>query len=94
MATKFRKKPIVIEAFQMTVERRADNSDWPAWLHEAWNTPMEQPGAFYPLATSLCISTLEGSHVVSVGDWIIRGIKGELYPCKPDIFGATYEPVD
>jgi hypothetical protein len=39
------------------------------------------------------IKTLEGTMMVSVGDWIIKGIKGELYPCKPDIFDATYEPV-
>lgn len=37
------------------------------------------------------IHTLEGAHTVSVGDWVIKGIKGEFYPCKPDIFEATYE---
>lgn len=37
------------------------------------------------------IHTLEGTHMVTVGDWIIRGIKGEYYPCKPDIFSATYD---
>ena len=41
----------------------------------------------------LFISTLEGEMTVSIGDWIIKGIKGEIYPCKPDIFEATYEPV-
>ena len=40
------------------------------------------------------IDTLEGGHVVCPGDWIITGVQGELYPCKPDIFDATYEPVD
>lgn len=40
------------------------------------------------------IGTLEGGHVVSPGDWIIRGIKGEYYPCKPDIFAATYDPAN
>jgi hypothetical protein len=40
------------------------------------------------------IDTLEGGHTVCPGDWIIKGIKGEFYPCKPDIFEATYEPVD
>jgi len=39
------------------------------------------------------IDTLEGGHTVCPGDWIITGVKGELYPCKPDIFAATYEPV-
>jgi len=40
------------------------------------------------------IDTLEGGHTVCPGDWIIRGVKGEFYPCKPDIFEATYEPVE
>jgi len=43
---------------------------------------------------SVFISTLEGTHEAKRGDWIIKGIKGELYPCKPDIFEATYEAVD
>lgn len=40
------------------------------------------------------IDTLEGGHVVCPGDWIITGVKGEHYPCKPDVFAATYEPAD
>ena len=90
----YRKKPVVIEAFQMTEARRSDNSEWPSWLHRAWNT--EGEGALFvdsddPACQRLCIGTLEGVHKVLWGDWIIRGIKGELYPCKPDIFEATYE---
>lgn len=45
-------------------------------------------------AQQLSISTLEGAHWVSLGDWVIKGVKGEFYPCKPDIFAATYEPVN
>lgn len=96
--THFRKKPIVIEAFQMTIERRMDNSEWPNWLHRAWNGERNEPGTLQrvdmgaPLPDMLQIVTLEGLHLVSWGDWIIRGVKGELYPCKPDIFDATYEP--
>lgn len=89
---KFRKKPIVIEAFQITKETRVDNSDWPEWLNAAWQTPFEQPGSFFTLAGALYISTLEGPLSVSIDDWIIQGVKGEIYPCKPDIFLATYEP--
>ena len=44
--------------------------------------------------TSLIITTLEGEMEASLGDWVIRGVKGELYPCKSDIFAATYEPAD
>ncbi len=90
----YRKKPVVIEAFQMTEARRSDNSEWPMWLHQAWN--MEGEGALFidgddPTRQLLCIGTLEGVHRVTWGDWIIRGVKGELYPCKPDIFEASYE---
>lgn len=97
---KYRKKPVVIEAFQMTPDRRMDNSEWPAWLHEAWNGNTDEPGTLQranrgdPLPDLLEIITLEGKHLVSWGDYIIRGVKGEFYPCKPDIFAATYEPVE
>lgn len=95
---KFRKKPVVVEAFQMTKERRADNSEWPEWLNAAWNKNDGEVGALFrqfidaPMPDLLCIGTLEGTHLVGWGDWIIQGVKGELYPCKPDIFAATYEP--
>ena len=98
MSNRFRKKPVVIEAFQMTPERRQDNNGWPEWMHRAWNEAREAPGSLYPTVPAtgdgtLSIGTLEGQHLVSWGDWIICGVKGELYPCKPDIFAATYEPV-
>ena len=97
MNLKFRKKPVVIEAFQMTEERRASNADWPEWMHRAWQLDREAPGSLYPTEEgtsdgTLSIGTLEGPHRVSWGDWIIQGVKGELYPCKPDIFEATYAP--
>lgn len=96
---KFRKKPIVIEAFQMTKKRRMDNSEWPNWLHYAWNHARNEPGALQRVDMSaslpdyLQIVTLEGLHLVSWDDWIIQGVQGEIYPCKPDIFAATYEAV-
>jgi hypothetical protein len=98
---KYRKKPVVVEAFQMTEARRKDNSEWPKWLHIAWNTPRYDYGALWPLnypvsdgADTLLLNTPEGVMNVRFGDWIIRGVAGELYPCKPDIFAATYEPVE
>lgn len=97
----FRKKPIVIEAFQMTRERRASNEHWPSWLHEAWQRGPGEVNALWPSdypesdgTDTLAIGTLEGSLSVSWDDWIIQGVKGEIYPCKPDIFAALYEPVD
>jgi hypothetical protein len=99
--TKFRKKPVVIEAFQMTKECRWDNSEWPRWLHEAWNKESNESGCLFCIndqahpgpGEQLCIRTLEGIHQVSFDDWIIQGVQGELYPCKPDIFEQTYEKV-
>lgn len=77
---KYVKKPIVIEAFQ-----------W--WKHgdhpEVRTVPPR--GIMVEHEQVSWIKTLEGGHVVSPGDWIIKGIQGEHYPCKPDIFEATYE---
>ncbi len=102
--TKYRKLPVEIEAFQMTKERRWDNSEWPAWLHLAWNRepgenavwidPDTPPEPGQESSSILVCGTLEGVHTITPGDWIIKGVKGELYPCKPDIFKMTYEKVD
>lgn len=85
----------------MTRERRSDNKDWPEWLNKAWNATWPEPGAVscedFPTGNGndrLVIATLEGLHTVGWDDWIIRGVKGELYPCKHDIFVMTYEPAD
>ena len=95
---KFRKKPVVIEAFQMTEERRWDNIDWPDWLNQAWNKDPSEGAVWInpddPTRASLVCGTLEGVYRINWNDWIIKGIKGELYPCKPDIFEATYEKVE
>ena len=95
---KFRKRPVVIEAFQMTKERRFDNSEWPHWLHRAWNETEFKEGSLSidpddPEREKLVIGTLEGVHRVDWDDWIIQGVKEELYACKPDIFAMTYEPI-
>lgn len=87
----FRKKPVVIEAVQYTGET-VRVEDVPLWLIEAmFDRTVRVPKD--DAVKELHIHTLEGVMTVSVGDWIIRGVKGELYPCKPDIFAATYEPV-
>jgi hypothetical protein len=94
----FRKKPVVIEAFQLTKETRESNEHWPSWARIAWNKDYHEEGALYPHDTGsavgpLAIMTKEGVMRANYGDWIIQGVKGEIYPCKPDIFEATYEPV-
>lgn len=98
---KFRKKPVVVEAFQMTKEARQSNSNWPNWLREGWGKQYRTAGAVgcseFPHSDGtdqLVIWTLEGEHLVGWGDWIIQGIRGELYPCKNDIFLETYEKVE
>ncbi len=98
MNYKFRKKPIVIEAYQMIGNRRWDNSDWPQWMNEAWNRDPGQnsiwPDPDDPDGALLVCGTLEGVQHIDWGDWIIRGINGEIYPCKPDIFKTTYEEMN
>jgi hypothetical protein len=89
---KFRKKPVVIEAVCYT--RRFA---WPDWFHDAVTagTVTVYGTGKYGDPSDACfadITTLEGTMTAQEGDWIIQGIKGELYPCKPDIFAATYEP--
>ena len=85
----FRKKPVVIEAllYDGTVETANEILAWigahGAKADRAHRTKPED-GIF--------IHTLEGIHHASQGDWIIKGVKGEFYPCKPDIFAATYDP--
>jgi hypothetical protein len=81
---RFRKKPVVIEAMQYTAESCRRICEWAGLEHGAYN---ESCGVF-----PLIIPTLEGPHNANPGDWIIKGVKGEFYPCKPDIFEATYEP--
>lgn len=81
---KYRKKPIVIEAVQW------DNEMGTYLEVKEWDTKGFFPSAFHP-DESLRIVTLEGVMTVNIGDWVIKGVKGELYPCKPDIFEATYE---
>lgn len=82
--SKFRKKPIVIEAVQITDE----------WFDGPHPNPLHPVGlTINPIQRTVEIFTLEGTMFGDVGDWIITGIEGERYPCKPDIFEATYEPV-
>ena len=78
---KFRKKPVVIEASQWF-----KHGDHPA-VYVPTNLPDRVEGFGW-------CPTLEGGHIVTPGDWIITGVKGEHYPCKPDIFEATYEPAE
>jgi hypothetical protein len=86
---KFRKKPVVIEAVQWDGENQAKIV---LFCSDAYFEPLHDGGL------ALVIGTLEdgkdeviAKHVASIGDWIIKGVQGEFYPCKPDIFAATYD---
>ena len=81
--SRWRKKPVVIEAVQFTGH---NDDEIAAFVGLAGRDPVDRD-------PSWIIHTLEGDHMARVGDWIIRGVAGEFYPCKPDIFAATYEPV-
>lgn len=83
---KYRKKPVVIDAWRLPMldsDSRAFDGDPNIIFKRETGTIVEA-----------VISTLEGTMIASNGDYIIRGIKGEIYPCKPDIFKATYEKVE
>jgi hypothetical protein len=88
----YRKKPVIIEAHQNIADdygALADKSkDKPKWLVDAITLGTVQPKR----DGTVHIATLEGTMIANDGDWIIKGVKGELYPCKPDIFEQTYEP--
>ena len=84
---KYRKKPVVIDAVQWDGESGTANE----FIGEAYGENWEYATA---ANSAIFIFTLEGKMLCNLGDWIIKVIKGEFYPCKPDIFEATYEPVE
>lgn len=89
---KYRKLPVVIEAFQYDGDfTYSDGTPYeaPEWIFKA----LKDGTMYFEGAGELFIKTLEGNHHVSVDDYIIQGVNGELYPCKPDIFEKTYELV-
>jgi hypothetical protein len=85
---KFRKKPVVIEAMQWTGSIR-QHDDIAHWIMD--NSELQIDAGVEGDGWHLFINTLEGRMDASPGDWIIRGVQGEFYPCKPDIFEQTYE---
>ena len=83
---RYTKKPVTIEAIQF-----ADDADTISNIHGFLQADETRIDYANPTAPVLKIQTLEGEMTAQVGDWIIKGVKGEFYPCKPDIFEATYE---
>lgn len=89
---RYRKRPVIIEAFQLG---QGPSLDFPPWACAAWDTKQLD---WDITAREWIVKTLEdgslgqAKHVGQPGDWLIRGVKGELYFCKPNIFAETYEP--
>ena len=93
-AIRFRKKPVVIEAVQFegtTFDQARTVVEW-ADQYAPHKVVISHSNPRLNRAYELTIYTLEGAMRAEPGDWIIKGMAGELYPCKPDIFAATYEP--
>ncbi len=97
---KYRKKPVVIEAVQLCWKNWGELCDFvgdiinennPGRYTDAYSSTCGEPGPEY---IELDIPTLEGTHLAKHGDFIIKGVHGEFYPCKPDIFAETYELVE
>jgi len=88
---KFRKKPVIIDAVQLLATTIVDVCDF---IGEHKNFPECEIGGINPWTGLFTIKTLEGNHEANVGDWIIKGVEGEFYPCKPAIFDKTYEKVE
>lgn len=87
---KYRKKPVEIEARQFETNNEADDASMNSlcrWINENGGEARHD-------GTDIYIKTLEGEMRADCFDWIIQGVKGEFYPCKPDIFEATYDAVD
>jgi len=95
MIKKYRKKPVVIEAIQYN---NLNISEIENFVGKKLNKELENVSSYnanmLPPIFSIIIETLEGNHKALPGDYIIKGIHGEFYPCKPDIFKLTYEEVD
>ena len=91
---KFRKKPVVVEAIQWTGSNLEEIRNFVGGnLIEDWMEFFDIKRELKKMLVSIAIDTLEGTMRVDYGDYIIKGVKGEFYPCKSDIFLATYEEV-
>lgn len=88
--SKYRKKPVVIEAIQYTFYNKSEIDEFVGVQLGEYTRNLSDK----KYDTFLIIPTLEGNMEANVGDYIIKGVNGEFYPCKPDIFEKTYEPVE
>lgn len=92
-AKTFRKKPVEIQAIHYDGTNADAVAEFMGGTRQARVEERKLAGPGRGLHDGIVIHTLEGDMTASVGDWIIRGVQGEFYPCKPDIFAATYDEV-
>lgn len=89
---KYRKKPVEIEAVQISEQTEFEILKWSEG--KVYSSPILEPTKENPTGCYWQIQTLEGIMTAIPGDYIIKGVKGEFYPCKPDIFELTYEKIN
>ena len=92
-AKQYRKKPVVIEAMQVLDDIRV-HIEICQWAERSTAEGKVIPVVMSSFDSHLLIHTLEGTMKADLGDWIIKGVQGEFYPCKPEIFEQTYEAVE
>lgn len=90
---KFRKKPVIIEAIQFSGYNPTEIKRFVGDACEVEYNDVAYQAEADPMTVRVFIHTLEGDMIVSPSDYVINGVKGEFYPCKPDIFEQTYEPI-
>ena len=98
---RFVKKPIEVEAYQMTEEQAWDVDSYPAWLADAsrknqlvFNVMSANASKVHPEVPIARVVTINGPSQFRLNDWLVIDTKGYLYPCDPEIFAATHEPID
>lgn len=92
MVKRYRKKPVVIEAVRYTGNNGSELKRWSD--NNVLESPVLEPDKDNPTGAYVQVKVLEGTMIGLVGDYIIKGVAGEFYPCKPDIFEATYVEVE
>ena len=97
---KYEKKTTTVEAFQMTKERRMDNSQWPEWLNRAWNGERNKMGTLQradldaELPDEVVIVTYGGAQRVAFGDWLVLDQRGEVFPYQDGVFKQVFDRVN
>ncbi len=94
----YRKRPVVIDAVRITsvdgAEASFETDGDCQWFYDALNKGVGETGGVWVLNEGIRVGTLEGTMRAEAGDFLIRGVEGEIYPCKASVFNATYDPLE